>query len=215
MGSTFGVHILVRKGMRASVAGGFALALAGAFALAVVVKLELAIPAAYAALGVMGLGLGPAASSGLIAPQSQVAWDQRGMITSAVYAARMLGGAVVVAALGSVHAAANGSPEVRFEWIVILALAAMVALFVLAPSRLEEAPRESTASRSGSPLIARCSSPNPPSARPRPRPLSLVQGKGEITHFQPRISLSLLLRRKGRGQGPAALLQPVDWRTIV
>jgi predicted MFS family arabinose efflux permease len=143
VGSTFGVHILVRRGMRASVAGGFAVAFAGAAALAVVVKLELALPSAYAALGVMGLGLGPAASSGLIALQSQVAWDQRGMITSAVFAVRMLGGAVVVAALGSVHAAANGSPERRFEWIAVLALAALVMLFVLAPRSLEEAPRES------------------------------------------------------------------------
>ena len=152
VGSTFGVHILVRRGMRASVAGGFAVAFAGAVALAVAVKLELALPAAYAALGVMGLGLGPAASSGLIALQSQVAWDQRGMITSAVYAVRMLGGAVVVAALGSVHAAANGSPERRFEWIVVLALAALVMLFVLAPRSLEEAPRESAVDLPRTPL---------------------------------------------------------------
>jgi MFS family permease len=142
LGSTFGVHILVRHGMRASVAGGFAVALLGAIGLALVVTLQLPIAAAYAALGVLGLGVGPAASTALIAPQSQVAWDQRGMITSAVYAARMLGGALFVAALGSIHASADGVPSARFESIAALALAALVLLSVLAPSRLEEAPRE-------------------------------------------------------------------------
>jgi predicted MFS family arabinose efflux permease len=145
VGSTFGVHVLVRHGMRASVAGGFAVALVGAIGLAVVVRFQLPIGAAYAALGVLGLGVGPAASTALIAPQSQVAWDQRGMITSAVYAARMLGGALFVAVLGSVHASEGGVPAVRFESIAALALAALVLLVALAPSRLEEAPRESSA----------------------------------------------------------------------
>ena len=67
------------------------------------------------------------------------------MITSAIYAARMLGGAVFVAALGSVHATADGVPAVRFESIAVLTLAALVLLFVVAPSRLEEAPRELSA----------------------------------------------------------------------
>ncbi|MEP7120274.1 MAG: MFS transporter [Byssovorax sp.] len=141
VGSTFGVHILVRRGMRASVAGGFAVALVGAVALALVVTLELPVAAAYAALGVLGLGLGPAVSTALIAPQSQVAWDQRGMITSTVYAARTLGGAVFVAALGSVHATRDGVPAARFESIAILTLAALALALRLAPSRLEEAPR--------------------------------------------------------------------------
>ncbi len=145
VGSTFGVHVLVRRGMRASVAGGFAVALLGAIGLALVVTFQLPLTAAYAALGVLGLGVGPAASTALIAPQSQVAWDQRGMITSAVYAARMLGGAVVVAALGSVPDSADGVPTVRFESIAVLALAALVLLVILAPGRLEEAPRESSA----------------------------------------------------------------------
>ena len=145
VGSTFGVHVLVRHGMRASVAGGFAVALVGAVGLALVVALELPLAAAYAALGVLGLGVGPAASTALIAPQSQVAWDQRGMITSAVYAARMLGGAVFVAALGSIHASSDGVPAVRFESIAALTLAALLLLFVVTPSHLEEAPREISA----------------------------------------------------------------------
>jgi MFS family permease len=135
--------------MRVSVAGGFAIALAGAVGLALVVTFHLPVPAAYAMLGVLGLGLGPAVSTALIATQSQVAWHQRGMITSAVYAARMLGGAIVVAALGSVHTPADGSPQARFVWIAGLALAALVMLTFLAPSRLEEAPRESSAELPG------------------------------------------------------------------
>jgi MFS family permease len=142
LGSTFGIHVLVRRGMRASVAGGFALGLVGAVGLACVVAFHLPVPAAYAALVVMGLGVGPAASTSLIAPQSQVGWEQRGMITSAVYAARMLGGAVLVAALGSLHTAAHGGPEARFVGLAGLAFLALASLAYLAPGKLVEAPRD-------------------------------------------------------------------------
>lgn len=152
VGSTFGVHVLVRHGMRASVAGGFAVALLGALGLAVVVAFQLPVAAAYATLALMGLGLGPAASTALIAPQSQVGWEQRGMITSAVYAARMFGGALVVAALGSVHASADGSPKARFVGIAGLALVALVLMLFLAPGQLEEAPRSSATDLPGASL---------------------------------------------------------------
>ena len=36
----------------------------------------------------------------LIAAQTEAAWNERGMVTSVVYGARMLGGALMVAALG-------------------------------------------------------------------------------------------------------------------
>jgi MFS family permease len=131
-GSSFGVRVLVRHGMRASVGGGFAIAAAGAVALAVVVSDDLSVRWAYVALAAMGLGLGPAASTSLVASQSAAPWHQRGVVTSAVYATRMLGGAIAVAAFG----AGRAEGAARFEGIAGVALAAAVALALLAPSDL-------------------------------------------------------------------------------
>jgi hypothetical protein len=57
------------------------------------------IGCAFAALAVLGLGLGPAASTATIGPQSVVPWSARSVVTSAVYATRMLGGAVAISVL--------------------------------------------------------------------------------------------------------------------
>jgi hypothetical protein len=135
-GSTFGVRVLLRWGMRASVGGGFAIAAVGAAALALVAVGGLAVTYAYAALALLGLGLGPAASTSMIAPQSHVAWQYRGMMTSSIYAARMLGGSVAVAALGS--AGVLGTPTGRFLGVAGLALAALAILVVLAPTKPHE-----------------------------------------------------------------------------
>jgi predicted MFS family arabinose efflux permease len=131
-GSSFGVRVLVRRGMRTSVAGGFAIAALGAAGLALVAAADLPVRWAYVALAVLGIGMGPAASSSLVASQSAAAWHQRGVVTSAIYAMRMLGGAVAVAAMGS---RAAGGAE-RFEGIAAVALLAAVALSLLAPSDL-------------------------------------------------------------------------------
>jgi predicted MFS family arabinose efflux permease len=131
LGSTFGVHVLVRRGMRASVAGGFAVALVGAAALAFAAHRELPVGLVFAALGLLGLGLGPAASTSLIAPQSHVPWQSRGMITSVIYAARMLGGSIAVAALGAL----GGGEDARFVGIAVIALGAFLLLAVMAPAR--------------------------------------------------------------------------------
>jgi predicted MFS family arabinose efflux permease len=86
-GSSFGVRVLVARGMRASVGGGFAIALVGAAALALSVARGLPGLWPMAALAVLGLGLGPAASTSLVGPQSCVPWSHRGSVTSVVYAA--------------------------------------------------------------------------------------------------------------------------------
>ena len=81
-GSSFGVKVLVRHGMRASTAGGFAIAAAGAIAFAVFAARDADLRLAFAALAVLGAGIGPAASTSLVGPQSSVAWSERGAITS-------------------------------------------------------------------------------------------------------------------------------------
>ncbi len=136
IGSTVGVRVLVRWGMRAAVAGGFAIAVVGSAALAAVVLLGLPASMAYGALGVMGLGVGPAASGALIAAQTEAAWNERGMVTSVIYGARMLGGALMVAALGGKGAAESAPPGGRFIGIACTALGAFLLLAWLAPGRL-------------------------------------------------------------------------------
>jgi hypothetical protein len=131
-GSTFGVKVLVRYGMRTSVGGGFAIALGGALALAIVAVASLPVTWAYAALAVLGIGMGPAASTSLVASQSAAPWHQRGVVTSAVYATRMLGGAVAVAAFGAWEAGGAA----RFEGIAAVALVGAGTLAALAPREL-------------------------------------------------------------------------------
>jgi predicted MFS family arabinose efflux permease len=136
IGSSFGVRVLVARGMRASVGGGFTLALVGAVGLVLAVGQR--APTAYAllALGLLGLGLGPAASTSLVGPQSCVAWEHRGAVTSAVYAARLLGGSIVVAALGPLGTTPHAASLERFGAIAALALTGAVAASRLSPRSL-------------------------------------------------------------------------------
>jgi len=133
IGSSFGVRVLVARGMRASVGGGFTLALVGASGLVMAVGRGLPTGYALLSLAVLGLGLGPAASTSLVGPQSCVAWEHRGAVTSAVYAARMLGGSVVVAALGPLGTTPHGSALARFVAVACLALAGAAAALRSAP----------------------------------------------------------------------------------
>jgi predicted MFS family arabinose efflux permease len=129
VGSSFGVRVLVRYGMRASVAGGFAIAFVGALALAVIGSHEVPVAWTYVTLGVLGIGLGPASSTSLVAPQSAVSWRQRGLVTSAIYAARMLGGSLAVTAFG----ASETSGAARLAGVAVVTLGAAVSAWFLAP----------------------------------------------------------------------------------
>jgi MFS family permease len=137
-GSSFGVKVLVRKGMRASVGGGFAIAFAGAAGVALAVACGLPVVFALAAMALLGLGTGPAASSSLVAAQSSVAWRYRGAVTSTVYAARMLGGSLAVAALGALGSHAADVASARFAAIAVLAFGAMASSLLMAPGTLPE-----------------------------------------------------------------------------
>jgi MFS family permease len=134
VGSSFGVGVLVRWGMRVSAGGGFAIAAVGAAALAWAALVGLPAPLVFASLALLGLGLGPAASTSLVAPQSHVEWRYRGVITSVMYAARMLGGSVTVAALGSAAAGAGW----RFVGVMGIATVAVVVMVGVAPGKVGE-----------------------------------------------------------------------------
>jgi predicted MFS family arabinose efflux permease len=128
-GSSFGVRVLVRHGMRASVAGGYAIAFAGASLLAVIGARDLPIAWAYVALALLGVGLGPASSTSLVAPQSAVLWRQRGLVTSAIYAMRLLGGSLAVVAFGGGAMTGAG----RLQGVAVVTLLAAIFAWVLAP----------------------------------------------------------------------------------
>jgi hypothetical protein len=129
VGSSFGVKLLLRGGLRASAGLGFLVAGIGA------ALFDLALTQGawdgwlYAALGVLGIGLGPAASTCIIAPQARVRWEQRGAITSAVYACRMLGGSLAIALVNLI----GGSEPRQIMVVVAIAAAGAIALERLAP----------------------------------------------------------------------------------
>ncbi|GHG70246.1 MFS transporter [Comamonas sp. JC664] len=133
VGSTFGVKLLVRGGMRLSAGVGFAVAAVGAAWLALAAARGWGVPAALAGLAVLGLGLGPAASTSLLGPQSRAPWHHRGIVTSTVYATRLLGGSLMVAAL----ALASGHFALQFAIAAGLTAIAALVLALAAPGRAE------------------------------------------------------------------------------
>jgi EmrB/QacA subfamily drug resistance transporter len=134
LGSSFGVRVLVRYGMRASVVGGFGLASIGAVLLAL--SAHAGSPIAVAAsLAVLGAGLGPAASTSLVAPQNRVPFRMRAGITSAVFATRALGGSISVAA---VSALSFGDAAAFYAISAIVVGGFVAALVVIPATRLGE-----------------------------------------------------------------------------
>jgi len=124
LGSSFGVKLLLRGGLRASAGLGFLVAGAGAALFDLALAEHLADGWLYASLGILGIGLGPAASTCIIAPQARVRWEQRGAITSAVYACRMLGGSLAIAVVNLL----GGSEPRQVLLVVGIALAGALAL---------------------------------------------------------------------------------------
>jgi hypothetical protein len=141
-GSTLGVGVFVRWGLRASAGGGFTLASLGLVGLSLLSLSPVtagsvshgAFVSVYPALFVIGVGLGPAVSTCLVGPQSRAPFAARGMLTSSLYATRSLGGALAVAALGATHAASAGASAGGFTPRVLtltLGTATVAALVLL------------------------------------------------------------------------------------
>jgi hypothetical protein len=131
-GSTFGVRVFMWGGLRASAGGGFALALLGSSLFALGVSQGWSTPLLFASLGLFGFGLGPAVSTSLLGPQTRSPWHHRGMVTSSIYATRMLGGSFTIAALDLVH----GGFSLRFALVAAIAGLAALVLLSLAPGRV-------------------------------------------------------------------------------
>lgn len=129
LGSSFGVKLLIRGGLRASAGLGFLIAGIGAALFGLALSQHTAPGWLYASLGLLGMGLGPAASTCIIAPQARVRWEQRGTVTSAVYAFRMLGGSLAIALVNLV----GGSEPRQVLLVVALAVAGALGIERLAP----------------------------------------------------------------------------------
>jgi MFS family permease len=102
-------RIYLRVGFRTTMLFGSVIVVIGA-ALLLTVNSDSAVWHLAAACFVIGLGLGFSASPSVVAAQSSVAWQTRGVVTGANMFARSVGSAVGVAVFGAV---ANGVVAAR------------------------------------------------------------------------------------------------------
>lgn len=92
--------VIVRAGYRVSIVAGVLSAIAGTLLLQTLVPGG-SMANGMAAASLAGIGMGLSSTAMLISAQNIVAWQQRGIVTSLVTFSRTIGGAVGVAALGS------------------------------------------------------------------------------------------------------------------
>jgi EmrB/QacA subfamily drug resistance transporter len=98
-------RILPRVGFRPLVRLGFLLTLTGALALVLFLRADSPVILPRFTSGLLGLGLGFANTSLLVAVQGSVGWSQRGVATASTLLFRTLGGALAVGVLGAVLSA--------------------------------------------------------------------------------------------------------------
>lgn len=100
VGSVLGGRAILRHGYRPILLLGTGLIAAGS---ALLIPLDAGTPRWYvmSAMAVVGLGMGFGATASLVAVQSAVAWESRGIATASVQFFRTIGGAVGVAAMGA------------------------------------------------------------------------------------------------------------------
>lgn len=93
-------QIIIRAGYRVSVTGGVISAVIGCGWLLALSQDSGRFPA-FIGTGFVGIGMGLSATAMLISVQNSVGWSQRGVATAMVQFSRTIGGAIGVAALGS------------------------------------------------------------------------------------------------------------------
>ena len=94
-------RVILRFGFRASVVAGMVALLVAGLVLQLV-PLTRALALAVAAAALFGIGMGLSSTAFIIAVQNAVGWEERGIVTALVGFSRTIGGAVGVAALGTV-----------------------------------------------------------------------------------------------------------------
>lgn len=107
--STLTSRMLVRVGFRSPVWLGSVLCAVSLCAFAWLLQPGASMPALQSAMFVYGLGMGLVNTTLLIAVQSSVGWEQRGVATATTMFSRSIGGALGVGAFGTVLAARLGA----------------------------------------------------------------------------------------------------------
>ncbi|WNG30119.1 MFS transporter [Cystobacter fuscus] len=95
-------RLILRMGFRPLIIGGFGMAGAGTALMALLLKPGASLLVPEVAMGVFGLGLGFASTSLLIAVQTSVGWELRGVATASNMFFRTIGGALGVGLMGGV-----------------------------------------------------------------------------------------------------------------
>jgi len=103
--STLSGRLLARVGYRPLITGGLALTVLAALALAIALRPGTGLVTVGALTALYGLGLGFANTPLVIAIQTSVPWNRRGVATAATMFFRTIGGTVSVGILGGVLAA--------------------------------------------------------------------------------------------------------------
>jgi len=147
-GSTCGVRFILHWGSLDVGRRGLALAAASLVAVAVAMHEGAPISVTLSVLAVVGFGLGAAGNALMLGPQAAVPWASRGAITSAVHAARTLGGSLGVALLNVVddRAAAGGAAALRF--VLLAALTVLGCVLIRERGGLSASTAEPAARRS-------------------------------------------------------------------
>jgi EmrB/QacA subfamily drug resistance transporter len=111
--STLAGWVLPRTGYRLLIRGGLALTVGAAVGLAILLRPGTSLWALQLLTAVYGLGLGFANTPLIIAVQSSVPWERRGVATASTMFSRTIGGTLAVGFLGGVLATAltaSGAP---------------------------------------------------------------------------------------------------------
>ncbi len=113
--STLAGRLLPTRGYRVLIRTGLALTLCAAAGLSLMLRPEADLWAIRLVMLLYGLGLGLANTPLIIAVQSSVPWDRRGVATASTLFSRTIGGTLAIGALGSVLAAALAGSGVPAE----------------------------------------------------------------------------------------------------
>jgi EmrB/QacA subfamily drug resistance transporter len=100
--SVFAGRLLLRTGFRPLIVGGFGLTVVGTSLMALLLKPDSPLLLLQLAMGLFGVGLGFASTALLIAVQTSVGWELRGVATASNMFFRTIGGVLGVGLMGGV-----------------------------------------------------------------------------------------------------------------
>lgn len=102
LASLIGGRLMVRTGFRPLIVGGLGLASIGTVLMALLLKPGASMLVPQIAMGLFGIGLGFAAMATMVAVQTTVGWELRGVATASSMFFRTIGGSLGVGVMGGV-----------------------------------------------------------------------------------------------------------------